>query len=123
MTIEPAKKILIVEENIHTLYAFRLLLENEGFTIMECQSVKKAVEIMADEDFYAAFVDLSMDQPLQPLLLKHMKNIAKNTPVIIISSHPNQEHYRLFENGIVVDLLEKPLSIYKLRQILKRIAN
>ena len=117
------QKILIVDKNKNTQFAFRLFLENEGYKIYEAYSLDEVLHLIDGDDFLAAFIDLSNPLSEQLELIKKIRNMACNLNIIIISSIPTQDLYILVDQIGAVDLLEKPPSIIKLRQILQKISN
>ncbi len=122
-------KVLLVDDEANILKTMRICLEDSGFEVVACQNPQKAVEIILQQPFDLAFVDLKM-QPLDGLqVLQKIKQLAPQTTVVIITAHGSIEsaveaikkgayHYlqKPFDYLELQILAQKVLEYHRLRQ-------
>jgi len=88
-SVKPA--ILIVDDEANILSTMKICLEDAGFKITTCQNPEKVIEIIQQNSFDIAFIDLKM-APLNGLeVLKEIKYCSPETTVIIMTAHGSVE--------------------------------
>jgi len=111
-------KILVIDPDVKILYAFTTLLENEGFGCIAARTDGEALRILRSEKPAAVFLDVSLPGYSGFGILKEIRRLAASLPVVIITSHfTGKLKTQAAELGIS-DILEKPLTVAQLRQVL-----
>ncbi len=83
--------ILIVDDEANILNTMKICLEDAGYLINICQEPQKAVDLIQQNNFNIAFVDLKME-PINGIdLLKEIKHCSPETTVIIMTAHGSIE--------------------------------
>ena len=85
--------LLIVEDHTLTVFGLKTVLNTKDFVneIFEAQNGAKAISIIEKNIIDIAIVDLGLPDINGIELTKKIKNISKNTKIIILTSHNNQE--------------------------------
>ncbi|MCQ2958494.1 MAG: response regulator transcription factor [Candidatus Gastranaerophilales bacterium] len=94
--------LLIVEDHSLTLFGLKTVLSSKDFVneIFEAQTGAKALSLFENNKIDIAIVDLGLPDINGISLSKKIKAISKNTKIIILTSHNNQEEViESFKNG------------------------
>ena len=105
-------KILIVDDDVLILKAFKRLLELEGHIIETNSSGRAAIEIAKSEKFDVVYTDLVMPDINGVEVCKEIKKISPSTEIVLISGHPSQiAKYKLdfIRAGGREEFLRKPV--------------
>jgi CheY-like chemotaxis protein len=82
-----AKTVLVVDDDIDILEQQKLILGNEGFRVVACESRREAEEYIAGEKPDIAIVDLMMETSDAGFVLcHHLKKKFPGTPLIVFTS-------------------------------------
>ena len=111
-------RIMIVEDNTYNRDILRRRLERDGYTIIECENGRIALEVLETEPVDMILLDIMMPEMngYQVLeVLKHEDNELKNIPVIVITALGEIDNaVKCIELG-AEDHLPKPFSPTLLR--------
>ena len=102
MTESNKLNLLIVEDHALTLFGLKTVLSSKDFVneIFEAQTGAKALSLFENNKIDIAIVDLGLPDINGISLSKKIKAISKNTKIIILTSHNNQEEViESFKNG------------------------
>lgn len=82
------RTVLLVDDEPDVLFAARLLLEHEGYVVIEAEGGKQALELAGRRTVDAIFLDLRMPGLDGWAVLKELqtKGISR-VPVIVLSAH------------------------------------
>jgi len=116
-------KILIIDDDEKIQFAFHSLMEKEGFEGVKATNGSAALDLIKSNHFTAIFLDLALPDMDGLKILELIRNIDKIIPVIIISSMVTSQGTKEFQKLGIAEFLEKPLSLYKIREILHKIVS
>ena len=86
-----AEKILVVDDEESIRFTFTVFLSEEGYQVTSAESYDEAIGCLNKTDFDLIFADIVMDGKTGIDLLKAVKQIKTNTPVIMITGVPSIE--------------------------------
>lgn len=87
-----AKKIFVVEDNQHTRFLVRSILESVGYEVVEAEDGKKGFDMLEDESFRgtlsAIILDILMPNMTGLDLLKHIKANSEycSAPILMLTT-------------------------------------
>jgi signal transduction histidine kinase/ActR/RegA family two-component response regulator len=113
------KRILVVDDDLHSLLAITPLLERWGLVVTAAGDGKEALETLEESDMFALVLMASslpnMDG-LQTIKLIRRQPRFQNLPIIALTANANPvDKGKYFEGGIN-DFLTKPIDPHELRQ-------
>jgi DNA-binding response OmpR family regulator len=118
------KRILICEDDPDLAQLIELFLKKNGFCSDISKSAEEAKERIANENYDAISVDVSLPGQDGISLIQDIKEDQRTSdlPVIVVSISDRSEHYRkLSMNGIETDgWVTKPISETNLISAIKR---
>ena len=116
------KKILIIDDEKDIRILLSSILKEEGYTCIVAGTVKEAENIIENDSFDLVLLDISLDNKKKDgiYLLKKIKKINKDIPVIMISGHATiQVAVESVKLG-AFEFLEKPFNTDRLLNFTKR---
>ena len=116
-------RILIVEddETLGGLISEYLgVLQHEQVQI--CSTGREASEVVANESYDCAFVDLMLPDANGLEILRTIKEYQPNTPIVLMSGHPSMEHAIQAIREGASDFLTKPFRLQDLALAVERLA-
>ena len=116
------KKILIIDDEKDIRILLSSILKDEGYSCIVAGTVKEAENIIENDSFDLVFLDISLDDKKKDgiYLLKKIKKINKDIPVIMISGHATiQVAVESVKLG-AFEFLEKPFNTDRLLNFTKR---
>ena len=114
-----AKRILVAENDALSRELVATALRNAGYEVAVATDGQEAVSLFAGFQPDLVLTDLQMPRLDGAGLLRHVKHIAPDTPVIIFTAHSDIGAEREARRLGADDYLNKPLA---LDEMLKRIA-
>jgi len=116
------KKILIIDDEKDIRFLLSNILVDENYTTIEAGNIQEAEKTIDNESFDLALVDISLGDKKKDgiSLLKKIKKINSDTPVIMISGHATiQIAVDSIKEG-AFEFLEKPFNTSRLLNFVKR---
>ncbi len=116
------KRLLIVDDDKTVLYAYKRLFQFAGVEVDTAKSLEKARTFMQKKTYRAVVTDLRLtpEDGLEGLrILESMKDINRETKLILITAFGNLEVRKRAEEIGVDYYFEKPVPIDNLIKILK----
>jgi DNA-binding response OmpR family regulator len=113
------KKVLILEDDPDILFTLSLMLENEGYDVMQLSSGKEIMEGTAElPDLYV--LDKRMPDMDGLDVCRHLRSQedCKNIPVIIISASPKFGPQAIKAGAS--DFLEKPFQMKNFLSLIRK---
>ena len=90
----PIGRILIVDDEVATLFAYKKLIEREGIGVDVCESLDEAIERIKTHPYYAIIADLRLagtDNTDGLEILRTVREGRMDTKVIIVTGYGNRE--------------------------------
>jgi len=114
-------EVLVIDENTKVLFAFEALLVREGCIMISAGNLAEALKKMARKKPYAVFLDVSETHKINYKALHKIRDVNPTIPLILITSHLTEEVEVKYRDFNVNGYLEKPLSVEKVREVLRRL--
>lgn len=117
------QRVLLIEDNADNRYLARLLLEAEGFEVVEVADGASAVELAAVESFDLVVLDLQLPGLDGFEVARQMRSrSSSDAPIIAVSAFAmSSDRRRAFAAGCV-GYIEKPIDAEKFGQQLRELA-
>ncbi len=87
--IEHEKNILVVDDEESIRYTFDFFLSEHGYSVTGAENYDEAISLIEKSEFDLIFADIVMDGRTGVDLLKMIKEIRPNLPVIMITGVPS----------------------------------
>ena len=81
------EKILVVDDDVSILKVLQMRLESEGYAVTAASEIREAKERIAAESFDLALLDLKLDGGTGIELMKSLREVDPDLPVIILTAH------------------------------------
>jgi len=115
----PSDLILIVDDEPRVRESIRSILEDEGYTVIEASDGQEGLARVASDKPDSVLLDIWMPDLDGIEVLRGIKQVDEDLPVIIMSGHGTIETAMKAAKLGAYDFLEKPLSIDKLELVLR----
>lgn len=81
------EKILVVDDDLNILKVLRMRLESGGYTVVTASESQKAKGKILEENFDLALLDLKLSETDGIDLMKDLREVDPDLPVIILTAH------------------------------------
>jgi FixJ family two-component response regulator len=115
------KRILIVDDEANVRLTFRIALEGEDCEITEAGSGEKALEVLADQPFALAILDMRLPGIDGLELLAKMRESGIKVPAMFVTAYGDVPNAVKAMKLGAIDFLGKPLRPDDLRNIVAEI--
>jgi len=112
------KHVLVVDDTKNIRLLLTKCLELEGYTVKTANDGHEALEMFKSEVFDLAFLDIKMPQVSGTEVLKRIRELGINTPVIIITAYATVKNAVECTQMGAVAYIQKPFTADKVRSIL-----
>lgn len=112
---------MVIDDNTKIQYAFHLLLKKEGCIIIGSMGGNDAIKKFKKKKPKAVFLDLSLPHSDGLNILQQLRKLNPSVPVIITSSINSDDIDKQAAKLGAFAYLEKPLSVNKIREVLKNL--
>jgi DNA-binding NtrC family response regulator len=103
------KRILVVDDEPNVRLNYRITLDVEGYEVKEASDAKEAIQLLHDQLFDLAILDLRMPGIDGLELLRLIREEGVPTPAVIITAYSDVPNaVRAMKLG-AIDFLQKPL--------------
>ena len=120
MEEKPGSKILIIEDDPLVLRGFETILKQEGYLVTTLSSGETALELINKENFDLILTDLNLEGINGIDILKRVKKISPDIPVIVITGYESMDSAISALRGGAYDYLIKPCQDIDLKTTIKR---
>jgi DNA-binding response OmpR family regulator len=79
------QRVLVIDDEDTLRYFLRLNLQEQGYEVAEAADGKSALDLIAQEHFAVALVDLRLSDTDGLEIVRHLKQVAPHTSVIILT--------------------------------------
>jgi DNA-binding NtrC family response regulator len=116
-----ADPILLVDDEDNLLVLLERIFRREGYAVSTAHSSHQALELLAQQDFSAAIVDIKMYPVDGVTLLKEIRARAPTTRVIMMTAYPTSDtRDECLQKGASA-FLTKPLNLEDLKRIVREL--
>lgn len=115
-----SERILLVEDDEDMRESCRQVQEAAGHVVVEAGSAREAEPILLREEFDLVITDLRMPHGGGEEVLRLVKSISPETPVLVITAYPSVESAIEAFRGGVTDYLLKPFTGPELLEAIDR---
>jgi DNA-binding NtrC family response regulator len=113
--------VLIVDDEDNLLVLLDRILTKEGYAVSIAHGSHQALDLIQNEKFCAAIVDIKMFPIDGVTLLGEIRERAPATQVVMITAYPTRDtREECFRKG-AKEYLTKPLDIQKLKVIMREL--
>lgn len=114
-------KLLVVDDNEDIRVLLKRNLVQAGYEVELAASGKEAFEILSSQTFSAVVSDILMPDGSGTWLAIEVRKTGNQVPIILISASGDITRSEALKTG-ANEFIKKPLDIFKLEEILERIA-
>ncbi|WP_294619395.1 response regulator [uncultured Roseovarius sp.] len=106
------RKILVVDDDAINRMVVRVLMERRNYSVVEAASGPEALELVKDETFDVALMDLSMPGMDGLETTRHIRSNAAGSqlPVVALTAHTSQRDQRMCLEAGMNAVLRKPFD-------------
>ena len=109
-----AKRVLIVEDDVHIANLLRMHLRDEGYDVTHAASGDDGLRLLEDNDWSALVLDLMLPGVDGLEICRRARAMTRYTPIIITSARASEVHRILGLELGADDYLAKPFSMLEL---------
>ena len=121
--MNPAPKILIVEDSYFNQVLVESLLNSWGIETTTCKDAKAALKNLANEHFELVILDLMMPGMDGFEFLSHKHQLNDSTPVIVVSAKADKASIERTKELGAVDFLVKPFRSETFKSLITKHLN
>ncbi len=114
-----AKRILVVDDDAAFRTAMKMLLEREGYDVIDAANGEEALTRCRRESVDLVITDLSMPKQDGMQLVNDLKTLSKTTPVIVITAFGEWDTYAEAIGKGVIAYLDKPVKKDEVLQLVR----
>ena len=117
-----SRTIMVVDDEQDIREMMRVLLEEDGYCVLEAENGQQAVELAQSESPDLILMDLSMPVLDGFAATRRLREITKpaELPIIAVTAHDTPEHRTSASDAGINEYLTKPIDFAKLDQLLDR---
>jgi CheY-like chemotaxis protein len=117
--------IMVVDDDEDIRQMMRVLLEDDGYSVLEAENGQQAIEIAQTASPDLILMDLSMPVLDGLTATRRMREIDRvsDVPIIAITAHDSPEHRTSASAAGINEYLTKPIDFVKLDKLLDRFLN
>jgi DNA-binding response OmpR family regulator len=112
--MEPAKRVLIVEDDIHIADLLRMHLQDEGYQVTHCADGAQGLAQLRTGGWDALILDIMLPGVDGLEICRQARAMTTYTPIIITSARASEVHRILGLELGADDYLPKPFSVLEL---------
>jgi CheY-like chemotaxis protein len=113
-TVQPGRRILIVDDHRDTLRSMQLLLTRLGYQVLAAENMADALRIAEEEEFDILLSDIGLPDGSGLELMKRLSK-KRNVPALALSGFGMDEDVQRSRDAGFFDHLIKPVSLDRLQ--------
>jgi DNA-binding response OmpR family regulator len=114
------KLILIVDDDTELSDGLRIMLERQGFKIMQARNGQEGKSMIYQHRPDLVILDMMMPRMGGYPVLEHFRDKPEAPPIIMITANEGSRHKAYAEYLGVVEYLRKPFAMEKLMEAVER---
>lgn len=103
------KKILVVENELKTLFQIRKILEHERMDLLESLNTEDALEILEREEVHLVICNIQMPGMSGTEFLNELHNWDSELPVILTSNESSEKDWEEAMHADAIALISRPI--------------
>ncbi|AOT69041.1 response regulator [Geosporobacter ferrireducens] len=115
------KKVLVADDTKNIRCLLATCLEHEGFVVISVENGSEALEAFQTDVFDLAFLDIKMPKISGTEVLRQIRELGIQTPVIIITAFATIKNAVECTQMGAVAYLQKPFTTNRIKQVLTEI--
>lgn len=115
------KKILVVDDTKNIRMLLTKCLEHEGYQVETASDGQEALDMFRKNKYNLAFLDIKMSKLSGTEVLKSIREIGIDTPVIIITAYATVKNAVECTRLGAVTYIQKPFTADKIRAVLSEL--
>jgi CheY-like chemotaxis protein len=112
---------LVMDDNFHNRYIFRIALENVGFNITEAENGAEGLRILAERTFHVLVLDLHMPLIDGIGVLKELRNMPMHSKMRVLVVTANAHMATGEVNDLSDYIMYKPINVMEFSEFAKRL--
>jgi DNA-binding NtrC family response regulator len=116
------KSVLVVDDEENLLVLLERILSKEGFTVKTASNAYQALDLVDQENFDLAILDIKMFPVDGVVLLGEIKKRAPATHVVMITAYPTIDARNECLKIGASTYLTKPIDIQELKSVVQNLA-
>lgn len=119
------KRILVVDDDrlIVSLLEAGLAESDGDYSVATALSAQEALVKLQQEEFSLVMTDYQMPDMNGVELIQQIRALSPRTPLVLMSAHPPDVMEKMVGKIQADGYLEKPISIYRLWELVERLVN
>lgn len=123
-TQQPVEKILVVDDQTDIAQLLKMQLQEAGFAVTCVGDGEAAIDMLDEGDYSLVLLDIRLPKASGIEVLSHIRETGKNTAVIMMTAHGNEDLAVECMKAGVADYLSKPFVMDDmLQRVMRAIAN
>lgn len=102
-------RILVIDDEKSIRFTFENFLNEEGYNVVSAKNYEEAVSLLSESDFDLIFVDILLEDRSGIDFLREVRERSIQSPVVMITGHPNLETASEAVRLGAFDYLSKPV--------------
>jgi CheY-like chemotaxis protein len=122
---QPIPTIMVVDDEEDIRYMMRVLLEEDGYRVLEAENGQQALEVAENAHPDLILMDLSMPVLDGFAATRRLRQLTKfgDVPIIAVTAYDTPEHRTNASAAGINEYLTKPVDFVKLDQLLNQFFN
>ena len=120
MTEQGKARILIIDDDAAALETFSELLETVGYHVEGTGSATHALELLENKTYHLIITDLVMPQMDGISLIKNIKSLGIDIPIIVMTGFATIEHAVESMKAGAFDFITKPFNLEQIKIIITK---
>lgn len=116
----PQKNILIVEDTANIRRLVKLLLEEEGYNVIEAENGKNGLDLIKLQDFDMIFTDVRMPVMDGLTFLGQVMKVAPDIPVALLTSFDSAQYATEALRLGAFSFCTKPVNVNEVKRVAKK---
>jgi DNA-binding NtrC family response regulator len=117
------KRILVIDDTKNIRMLLTKCLEHEGYQVETAKDGQEALEMFSKSKYDLAFLDIKMSKISGTEVLKSIREMGIETPVIIITAYATVKNAVQCTKLGAATYLQKPFTAEKIRAVLSELMN
>jgi DNA-binding response OmpR family regulator len=121
LDISQRKRVLVVEDELDTVFLLKQILRMAGFNVLSATSGREALLKAAEQEPDLVLLDLMMPEMDGWAILEHLRQMIDNVPVIIVSARGSKDDVVKGLQAGADDYVAKPFHNTELSERVKAV--